>query len=95
MPQSSEGKRVRRLERKFEKANDASEQALEELRQRGVGTSAVHRHADRGTGVVTVSLDAGGHASYEFAADTAWDALAWSEDLARLAAQTADQTHHL
>jgi fructokinase len=38
------------------------------------------------TGQVLVSVNAAGHASYDFAADTAWDNLAWSEDLARLAA---------
>ena len=64
-------------------------QALAELHQRGVGTSGVHRHKDRATGIVTVSLDADGHASYEFAADTAWDALPWSAQLARLAERTS------
>jgi fructokinase len=69
--------------------DELGEQALEELHKRNVGTCCVHRHADRATGVVTVSLDADGHASYEFAADTAWDALPWSDDLGRLAERTS------
>ena len=65
------------------------EKALAELGNRHVGTRGVHRDEDRPTGIVTVSLDADGHASYEFAADTAWDALPWSGELARLAARTS------
>ncbi len=65
------------------------EKALAELGNRQVGTSGVHRHEDRPTGIVTVSLDADGHASYEFAADTAWDALPWSAELAQLAERTS------
>jgi len=63
--------------------------ALAELQNRRVATCGVHRHEDRPTGIVTVSLDDDGHASYEFAADTAWDALPWSEELARLAERTS------
>ena len=40
---------------------------------------------DRPTGTVQVALDAAGCASYEFAADTAWDRVAWSDSLQRLA----------
>jgi len=69
--------------------DELGQQALTELRKRGVGTAAVHRHEDRPTGIVTVSLDAAGGASYQFAADTAWDALPWSEHLARLAERTS------
>jgi len=69
--------------------DELGEQALEVLHQRGVGTGGVHRHEDRATGIVTVSLDAHGHASYEFAANTAWDALPWSDDHARLAERTS------
>ena len=65
------------------------QQALAELHKRRVGTCGVQRHEDRPTGIVTVSLDVDGHASYEFAADTAWDALSWSDDLARLAERTS------
>jgi len=68
--------------------DELGQRALAELDNRHVGTRAVHRHQRRPTGTVTVSLDADGQASYEFAADTAWDALPWSEDLARLAERT-------
>lgn len=70
-------------------ADDLGRQALEILRQRGVGTGAVQRHDDRPTGTVTVSLDSDGHASYVFAADAAWDALEWSDALADLAGQAS------
>ncbi len=69
--------------------DDYGRQAFDELNTRGVGTDGVRRDAERPTGTVTVSLDADGHASYEFASDTAWDALPWSDGLARLAAETS------
>jgi len=65
------------------------EQALAELHQRRVETEAVQRHSHHPTGTVTVSLDSQGHASYEFAADTAWDSLVWCDDLADRAARAA------
>ena len=65
------------------------ERALAELGNRRVGTQGVYRDERRPTGTVTVSLDGDGHASYEFAADTAWDALPWSEELAQLAERTS------
>jgi len=69
--------------------DDLGEKALAELHQRNVGTGGLHRDKRRPTGTVTVSLDGDGHASYEFAADTAWDALPWSEELAQLAERTS------
>src|SRR5262249_25571889 len=42
---------------------------------------------DRATVQVRVTLDAAGRASYEFAADAAWDNLAWSNGLEQLAAR--------
>jgi fructokinase len=58
--------------------------ALESLRAHGVDTSRVAA-LDRPTGTVLVTLDAAGQASYEFAADTAWDNIAWSDELQQLA----------
>jgi fructokinase len=43
---------------------------------------------DRPTGQVLVKLDTAGRASYEFAADGAWDNVAWSNGLQQLAART-------
>ncbi len=43
---------------------------------------------DYPTGQVLVSLDDDGHASYEFAANSAWDHLEWSADLESLAKTT-------
>src|SRR5215471_11061620 len=60
--------------------------AIEVLRGRGVDTGCV-AIVDRPTGQVLVKLDAAGRASYEFAADTAWDNLAWSDGLEQLAAR--------
>ena len=58
--------------------------ALRSLREKSVQTSGVMR-ASQPTGQVLVQLDALGHARYEFAADTAWDNFAWSDELERLA----------
>jgi fructokinase len=60
--------------------------ALEELRGHGVDTRCVTQ-IDRPTGRVDVTLDASGSASYDFAADTAWDNLTWSHELESLAAR--------
>jgi len=60
--------------------------AIEVLRGHGVDTDCV-AIVDRPTGQVLVKLDAAGRASYEFAADTAWDNLAWSDGLEQLAAR--------
>jgi fructokinase len=59
---------------------------VEKLRQRGVECGPVSRDAHHATGRVLVTLNDAGQASYEFAADTAWDHLVWSDDLAALAA---------
>lgn len=60
--------------------------ALEELGGHGVDTRCLTQ-VDRPTGRVDVTLDASGSASYDFAADTAWDNLSWSNDLESLAAR--------
>ncbi|MEW6305672.1 MAG: carbohydrate kinase [Verrucomicrobiota bacterium] len=67
--------------------DELGERAMKILRQRGVEWSLVSRDAARPTGRVRVTLDAAGKPAYEFAADTAWDHLAWSDDLAALAAR--------
>lgn len=51
-----------------------------------VNTSCVQRN-DYPTGAVHVQLDAEGKASYEFLANTAWDHLVWTDELAELAAR--------
>lgn len=61
------------------------DRALESLRERGVECGCVSRDPVHATGKVLVTLDALGQAEYEFAADTAWDHLAWSPGLALLA----------
>ena len=45
---------------------------MDSLQAHGVDTRCVEV-IDRPTGQVHVTLDAAGHASYEFAVDTAWD----------------------
>jgi fructokinase len=64
--------------------DELGRRALDQLRQHGVDVSAVTQ-LDAPTGQVHVSLDPQGHASYEFASNTAWDHLAWSDTLERLA----------
>jgi fructokinase len=63
------------------------ERAVDSLRSHGVDTACVAT-ADRPTGQVFVHLDSAGHASYEFAMNTAWDNLDWSPELEQLAART-------
>ncbi len=66
--------------------DELGREAIESLRSHGVDTQAVAQTAAP-TGQVLVTLDAAGHASYEFAADMAWDHLEWSDALAQLAAR--------
>ena len=65
-------------------ADDLGRRAIEALQLHGVDTSCV-AVVDRPTGQVLVELDAVGQASYEFAADAAWDNVAWSDGLQQLA----------
>jgi fructokinase len=66
-------------------ADDLGRRAIEALHLHGVDTSCI-AVVDRPTGQVLVKLDAVGRASYEFAADAAWDNVAWSDGLQQLAA---------
>lgn len=68
-------------------SDELGERAVAKLRERGVQCGHVSRDHRHATGRVLVTLNAAGQASYEFAADTAWDHLAWSDDLASLAAR--------
>ena len=65
--------------------DELGDRALESLRQRGVACPQVSRDPRHDTGRVFVTLDSAGQASYECAADTAWDHLAWSDQLGWLA----------
>ena len=67
-------------------ADDLGRRAIEALHLHGVDTSCVAM-VDRPTGQVLVELDAAGGASYAFAADAAWDNVAWSDELQQLAAR--------
>lgn len=67
--------------------DDLGTRALAELRSHGVVTDCVTQ-APHPTGQVLVELDAAGHATYTFAAGTAWDNLTWSHELAALAARS-------
>ena len=68
-------------------SDELGERAVEKLRERDVNCGHVSRDDRHATGRVLVTLNAAGQASYEFAADTVWDHLAWSDDLAALAAR--------
>ena len=67
--------------------DELGDRALDSLRERSVECGHVARDPRHATGRVLVTLNAAGQASYEFAADTAWDHLAWSDELAALAAR--------
>ena len=68
-------------------ADELGDRARAALRAHGVECGRVSRDARHATGRVLVTLNAASQASYEFAADTAWDHLAWSDDIAALAAR--------
>jgi fructokinase len=65
-------------------ADEFGDRALDSLRQRAVECGCVSCDRMHATGRVLVTLDAASQASYEIAADTAWDHLAWSDELASL-----------
>ena len=65
--------------------DELGDRALDTLRQHGVESACVARDADHPTGRVDVTLDSLGRASYEFADNTAWDHIAWSDALHSLA----------
>jgi len=67
--------------------DDLGARALEKLRERGVECGHVSRDPRHATGRVLVTLNDAGQPTYEFAADTAWDHLEWSEAIAALAAR--------
>jgi len=63
--------------------------AIAALEARGVDTSHVRVDPHHPTGTVDVAIDSAGVASYLFAADTAWDHLAWQPMLENLARSCA------
>jgi fructokinase len=66
-------------------ADDLGDAAIRKLTERGVKCEHVTRDGRHPTGRVLVTLNASGQPSYEFAADTAWDHLEWSDNLSALA----------
>lgn len=67
--------------------DDQGQRAIDALAEKRVDPEGVLR-SSQPTGQVFVQIDAGGQASYEFAADTAWDNFIWSETWEALALQT-------
>lgn len=65
--------------------DELGNRALDTLRRHGVESACVARDAEHPTGRVDVILDSLGQASYEFAENTAWDHIAWSDALHSLA----------
>ena len=68
--------------------DELGEKAVQSLQDRLVGIEHVARKSQP-TGQVHVRLDDQGHASYEFAEDSAWDHLEWSNALELLASRTS------
>jgi fructokinase len=66
--------------------DDLGRRALQILQGHRVNTKYVSL-VEHATGQVLVHLDSSGQASYEFAANTAWDNLAWTDELQQLAAR--------
>jgi len=67
--------------------DELGDRALGKLNERSVKCDCVIRDPRHATGRVLVTLNDAGQARYEFAADTPWDHIAWSDDLATLAAR--------
>ncbi|MBG85294.1 MAG: carbohydrate kinase [Verrucomicrobiales bacterium] len=63
------------------------DRAIEGLRSRNVSTDFVQQ-PDFPTGTVDVQVDSGGHASYVFAPNTAWDNLVFTDELRAQAERT-------
>jgi fructokinase len=66
--------------------DDLGHQAIKLLRSHGVNTTCVSQVVHP-TGQVNVTLDNAGKPTFEIAENTAWDNLAWSNELAQLAAR--------
>ncbi len=67
--------------------DDLGREAVDKLAAQGLDTSTI-QVSERPTGRVLVSLDEEGKATYDFAADSAWDRLAWTTELQTLAEQS-------
>ena len=65
--------------------DELGDRALAALRERSVHCAHLVQDPRHATGRVLVTLNAARQATYEFAADTAWDHLAWSDELAAFA----------
>ena len=68
--------------------DDLGRRAIESLHDHGVDTSHV-TSVDRPTGCVIVALNEDGQASFQITAQSAWDDLAWSNELGKLAGRAA------
>ncbi len=68
--------------------DELGSQALAQLVSHGVDVEAVQRLPLQ-TGQVFVRIDARGHASYEFASNTAWDNIAWTNAMESTASRAA------
>lgn len=62
--------------------------AIEKLRESSIDTRSVSQSDHFATGKVSVEVDAGGHASYRFHNEEAWDHIPWTDQLYELAAST-------
>jgi fructokinase len=67
--------------------DDLGHEAIDKLGAQGLDTSTI-QISERPTGRVLVNLDEEGKATYDFAADSAWDRLTWTDGLQTLAEQT-------
>lgn len=68
-------------------SDELGDAALQVLAEKHLDTQFIQRSTDFPTGAVKISVNAGGHPTYEFGRDEAWDHLQWTDDLAKLAQQ--------
>jgi fructokinase len=67
--------------------DELGQRALDAIKDHNVQDQMINQ-LEYPTGTVLVQLDATGHATYEFASDTAWDHLNWNDRLELLAKRT-------
>lgn len=67
--------------------DELGDRALETLKRHEVDANCVARDGDHRTGQVNVTLDRTGRPNYQFADDSAWDHLRWSEPVESIARQ--------
>jgi len=65
--------------------DELGDAAIGKLRDSAIDTRFISRSENHPTGMVNVEIDAGGHATYRFRHEEAWDHIPWTDQLQELA----------